>query len=247
MEIKKILDHLKNKYNISEFINSDPIQFVHRYKHRKDIEVTAFLVATITWGKRPMILKSAEKMLKMMGNKPYDYIMNECYKDIVTSNNIHRTFFEDDFVYFAKGLNRLFNQYDSIEQVFSVPDSLWDGITAFRKEFVIANNGVDTKHISNPEKNSACKRLHMALRWLVRNDGIVDLGLWKNINPSSLYIPLDTHVASISRELGLLKRKSNDKKAVDELTCALLDVDPKDPIGYDFALFGWGEDRASNG
>lgn len=245
MDIKHRLNDLRALYNRSEFIQNDPIQFVHQFKSRKDQEIVAFLIATITWGKRSLILKSANRILQMMENNPYEYIMRKKYLSINSCDNIHRTFFEDDFVYFCKGLHKHFLQSGSLETVFSKEENLWSGIVNFRNTFVEANEGVDSKHISNPLKNSACKRLHMALRWLVRNDGIVDLGIWKNISPSQLFIPLDTHVANVSRELGLLVRKSNDKKAVEELTENLKAIDPNDPIGYDFALFGFGEARAS--
>lgn len=245
MDIKNRLNDLRSLYNRPEFIQNDPIQFVHQFKNRKDQEVVAFLIATITWGKRPLILKSANRILQMMENNPYGYIMRKKYLAIDSCDNIHRTFFEDDFVYFCKGLHQHFRQSDSLEATFSNERDLWDGIVCFRETFVQANKGIESKHISNPLKNSACKRLHMALRWLVRNDGIVDLGIWKNISPSQLFIPLDTHVANVSRELGLLTRKSNDKKAVEELTANLREIDSNDPIAYDFALFGLGEARAS--
>lgn len=241
MKTKERLDLLKSTYNTKQFIEQDPIQFAHQFSDLKNIEVVAFLVATITWGKRPMILKSATKMLKMMGGSPYDFIMKEQYASLGTQN-IHRTFFEQDFVYFCKGLREIYSKQDSIQPLFSKAPDLWQGIIDFRNNFVLANDGIDSKHISNPEKKSACKRLHMGLRWLVRDDGIVDLGVWKDINPSALFIPLDTHVARISRELGLLTRKSNDKQSVVELTEQLRLLDSNDPIGYDFALFGWGED-----
>lgn len=240
--MKKRLDELRAKYNVKSFIENDPIQFAHQYRDLKDKEVVAFLVATITWGKRPMILKSATKMLSWMGNSPYDYIMNQSYETL-GNENIHRTFFESDFIYLCRGLRAIYQSQDSIQPLFSQASDMWNGIINFRNIIVTANGGLDSKHISNPEKKSACKRLHMALRWLVRDDGIVDLGVWKDIEPASLFIPLDTHVARVSRELGLLKRASNDKKAVEELTAQLVVLDAKDPISYDFALFGWGEDR----
>lgn len=242
MKLKEQLDLLREKYNTKAFIESDPVQFPHRFKDKKDIEIVSFLIATISWGKRPMILKSAEKMLNLMGNTPYSYIMDEGYLSL-ENKNIHRTFFENDLQYYCKGLHSIYSQYPDLEQVFIQKESLWEGIHLYRDLMKNANLGVETKHISNPLKNSACKRLFMGLRWLIRKDGIVDLGIWKNLNPSQLYIPLDTHVARVSREMGLLTRKSNDRKAVEELTNNLRKLDPVDPISYDFALFGWGEDR----
>ena len=241
-KLKDQLDLLREKYNCIEFIEKDPIQFAHRYSRLQDIEVVSFLVATISWGKRPLILRSAEKMLAIMGNSPFDYIRNQGYLKL-GSANIHRTFFEDDLQYYCRGLRALYEEYASLENIFSGEPTLWEGIQSFRSRIAEANGGLESKHISNPLKNSACKRLFMALRWLVRQDGIVDLGVWKTISPSQLFIPLDTHVARVSRELGLLKRKSNDRKAVEELTENLRKIDETDPVSYDFALFGWGEDR----
>lgn len=242
MDIKERLDELRAKYNVPQFIENDPVQFAHRYTSLQDIEIVSFIIATISWGKRPMILKSAERILSIMGNSPYDYIMSKGYESLQTAN-LHRTFFEDDLAYYAKGLNTLYQSHSSLEPIFANESSLWDGIASFREAIAKANGGVGSKHISNPSKGSACKRLFMGLRWLVRNDGIVDLGVWKTISASQLYIPLDTHVARVSRELGLLERKSNDRKAVELLTESLRKLDSNDPISYDFALFGWGEDR----
>lgn len=241
-KIKEQLDQLRSRYNCKEFIEKDPVQFSHRYDRKQDVEIVSFLVATISWGNRQSILKSAEKMLALMGTSPYEFVQSKEYLNLGKAN-IHRTFFETDLAYYCRGLDALYNKYDSLEELFSADKCLWKGIVNFRNEVVLANNGMESKHISNPLKNSASKRLHMALRWLVRNDGIVDLGLWPSISPSQLFIPIDTHVARISRELGLLKRKSNDRKAVVELTSKLREIDPLDPVSYDFALFGWGENR----
>lgn len=245
MDIKERLDELRAKYNTPQFIENDPVQFAHRYERLQDIEIVSFIVATISWGKRPMILKSAERILNIMGESPYDYIMSEGY-NMLQGHNLHRTFFETDLRYYAKGLHEIYQNQDSLECLFANEASLWDGISTFRKTMITANCGENTKHISNPDKASACKRLFMALRWLVRNDGIVDLGVWNNISTSQLYIPLDTHVARVSRELGLLDRKVNDRKAVELLTQSLRELDADDPISYDFALFGWGEDRQNS-
>lgn len=243
MDIKERLDELRVKYNTPQFIANDPVQFAHRYSRLQDIEIVSFIVATISWGKRPMILKSAERILNIMGSSPYDYIMSEGYNSL-QGGNLHRTFFETDLRHYAKGLHEIYLSQDSIEPLFVGKSSLWKGISTFREAVIRANGGINTKHISNPDKASACKRLFMALRWLVRTDGIVDLGVWKNINPNELYIPLDTHVARVSRELGLLERKANDRIAVELLTENLRKLDSDDPISYDFALFGWGEDSS---
>lgn len=240
IDIKQHLDELVDKYNTSDFIKKDPVQFPRRYSSIQDIEIAAFLVAVISWGNRVSVLKSAENMLAMMHNSPYEYVMNEEYRAL-GSKNIHRTFFEHDLFYLCQGLHWIYTKHNSLEDIFIEKETTWDGINALRK--IMRNvNGKDCKHLSNPATGSACKRLHMALRWLVRRDGIVDMGIWKRLSPARLYIPLDTHVARISREFGLLTRKMNDRKAVEELTDILKSLKPDDPVIYDFALFGLGED-----
>jgi len=225
------------------FIPLDPVQFILRYKKREDIEIAAFLSATIAWGRRDLILRSAEKMFALMGKSPYDFVMSGDYQRL-KNKNIHRTFFESDLKYFCRGFKHIYTKYGNIENLFvSSPENIWEGIALFREEMAKANKGEYSKHISNPGKEdkngSACKRLNLALRWLVRHKP-VDSGLWKSIKPSALYIPLDVHVARTARKLGLLKRNSNDKKAVIELTEKLRIYDVNDPVKYDFALFGMG-------
>lgn len=240
--LKKKLDKLRDYYNTKEFITNDPVQFPHRFSTVQDVEIVSLIIATISWGNRKSILKSAEKILSILGNSPYDYVRNGQFKGN-GKGNLHRTFFERDFFYFCRGFQYLYQRYNSAEELFRGEKDIWDGISALRALFIEGNGGVESKHFANPEKNSACKRIHMALRWLVRNDGVVDLGVWKSIQPSQLMIPLDTHVARIGREMDLLSRKQNDRKAVEELTRNLKELDPIDPVGYDFALFGYGISR----
>jgi len=231
-----------------DFIALDPVQFPRRYKRREDIEIAAFLSATIAWGRRDMILRSAEKMFGLMGNSPYSFVMSGDYRNL-KKRNIHRTFFEDDLKYFCKGLERCYAKYGNLEKLFASAQNVWEGFALFREEMASANSGRFSKHISNPGEEdkggSACKRLNLALRWLVR-EGPVDLGLWKKFKPSALYIPLDVHVARTARKLGLLQRKSNDKKAVIELTEKLREFDQNDPVKYDFSLFGMGALKVNN-
>ncbi|MDR0316363.1 MAG: TIGR02757 family protein [Treponema sp.] len=239
------LDRWYTKFRSSEnlvrdFIARDPVQFPRRYTKRADIEIAAFLAVTIAWGRRDLILRSAEKMFSLMEPGPAAFVMGGDYRKL-KERCIHRTFFEDDLKYFCKGLKSCYVKYGNLEKLFaSVPD-IWQGIALFREEMAAAN-GRYSKHIASPGAadsgaGSACKRINLALRWLVRN-GPVDIGLWKKIRPAALYIPLDVHVARTSRRLGLLKRKSNDKKAVIELTEKLREFCPQDPVKYDFALFG---------
>lgn len=245
IDIKEYLDELVKKNNTKVFIKDDPVQFPHRYNDLRDIEIVSFLVATIAWGNRKMILNSANKMLGVMGKSPYDYVMSEGYGNLDDAKCVHRTFFNRDLKYYCKGLRSLYNTVGgtSLENLFfNERHDVWQGIENFRNMIAEAN-GCISKHISNPSceapmKGSACKRLHMALRWLVRDDGIVDLGVWKRLKPKDLMIPLDVHVARVSRDLGLIERKSNDRQTVELLTAKLREFDPDDPVKYDFALFG---------
>ncbi|MDR1740209.1 MAG: TIGR02757 family protein [Bacteroidales bacterium] len=275
------LDENVHKYNTPAFIENDPVQFPRRYTKKQDIEIVAFLVAHISWGKRAMILRDAERMLSIMGDSPYNYVMDGKYEKL-GNKNVHRTFFEHDMKYFLGGFAKILKEHNSIEdflnsatvsESFKNPKvkahergmrertevrdrmmsevqrrdlenlelSPWEIARLFLNEMITANNGAANKYClpTNPE-NSALKRINMALRWLVRNDGIVDMGIWNVLKPAQLYIPLDVHVANVSRELGLLKRSSNDRKAVEELTGVLREFCPDDPVKYDFALFGAG-------
>ena len=244
--LKNYLDELVAKNNTEAFIKDDPVQFPHRYSDLRDIEIVSFLVATIAWGNRKMILNSANKMLETMGRSPYDYVMSEGYKKLDDCKCVHRTFFGRDLKYYCKGMKKVWSEkpdVGNLEDVFyNEEHDVWKGIQNFRNIIAEANGGT-SKHISNPSceapmKGSACKRLHMALRWLVRDDGIVDLGVWKKLKPKDLMIPLDVHVARVSRQLGLIERKSNDRTTVELLTDRLREFDPNDPVKYDFALFG---------
>lgn len=270
-DIKGYLDSIVEKNNTEAFIKDDPVQFPHRYYEIQDIEIVSFLVATIAWGNRKMILNNSNKMLEMMGKSPYDYVMSDGWRNLEPNKCVHRTFFNRDLMYYCNGLKAIYKKYNTLEDVFVSTTGLdfetgftrfdnktgftrltrcdsennrdtWRGIQNFR-DFMEQANGGTSRQISNPscaepKKGSACKRLHMALRWLVRNDGIVDLGIWKRLNPKDLMIPLDVHVARVSRDLGLIDRKSNDRQTVEMLTAKLREFDPNDPVKYDFALFG---------
>ncbi|MCL1837480.1 MAG: TIGR02757 family protein [Treponema sp.] len=217
------------------------MQFPRRYTKRADIEIAAFLAATIAWGRRDLIIRSCEKMFSLLEPGPAAFVMAGNYRKL-KDRCVHRTFFEGDLKYFCRGFRHCYAKYGSLEKLFACGaieggGDIWQGISLFREEMAAANGGHCSKHIASPGANSACKRINLALRWLVRS-GPVDIGLWKNIQPSALYIPLDVHVARNARRLGLLQRKSNDKKAVIELTEKLREFCPEDPVKYDFALFG---------
>jgi uncharacterized protein (TIGR02757 family) len=247
------LDRHYNEFSGSEssvrdFIEHDPVQFPLRYakqrpKNQADVEIAAFLAATIAWGRRDLIIRSARRMFAMMEPAgPEAYVLKHATQKKGKHDRgscIHRTFFERDLEYFCNGFKHCYAKYGTLEKLFASQSNVWQGINLFREEMAEGNNGLYTSHIANPEANSACKRINMALRWLVRK-GPVDMGLWKSVKPSSLYIPLDVHVARNARATGLLERKSNDKKAVIEITEKLRQFCPEDPVKYDFVLFSIG-------
>ena len=184
-------------------------------------------------------------MFTLLGPSPHDFIMKGDYQKLKTRSknhprglSLHRTFFEEDLLYFCKGFRACYAKYGSLEALFASAGDVWEGINLFRETMAAGNGGLYTKHIANPAANSACKRINLALRWLVRQEGPVDLGLWKSISPSSIFIPLDLHVGRNARKIGLLERKANDKKAVILLTEKLKEFCPEDPVKYDLALFG---------
>lgn len=244
-ELKDYLDFKADQYNNPNFIESDPIQIPHRYKVKEDIEISGFLAATIAWGNRKMIINSATKMMDAMGNNPYDFVMNATNNQIDSIDNIvHRTFNSEDFRYFIKSLRNIYQNHGGLENVFAANNSinLQNRISAFKQIFFEIDHPLrTTKHISDPLKGSSSKRINMFLRWVSRNDKKgVDFGIWKSVSPSELSCPLDVHSGNVARTLGILNRKQNDQKALQELDEALRKFDPKDPVKYDFALFGLG-------
>lgn len=241
-----LLDAEAARYNVPGFIESDPVQFPRRFSDPRDIEIAALLVSTISWGNRTMIRRSAERLLGLMDNQPYNYLMDRGFDDL-PDGNIHRTFFARNLRHYLRGLHEIYSRYGSLEQ-FAVAQGApeaeapsWHLADAINREIARANDGcADSRCLPLDLQKSALKRFNMALRWLVRDDGIVDIGIWKALKPSQLYIPLDVHVGNVSRELGLLERRQNDRRAVEQLTAALRTLRPDDPVYYDFALFGVG-------
>lgn len=244
--LKEFLDEKVARYNNSSFIETDPIQIPHSFSLKEDIEIAGFLVATIAWGNRKSIINNSKRLMELMGNSPYDFVMNfSDKKSDRISNFVHRTFNAEDLRYFIISLQNIYNNYGGLEQVFTENNrtkSMQDTIHEFKKVFFELPHSLRTeKHLGDPMKNSAAKRINMYLRWMVRKDQAgVDLGIWKNISPSQLSCPLDVHSGNVARKLNLLKRKQNDAKAVLELDNSLRALDPQDPVKYDFALFGLG-------
>ena len=245
-DIKEFLDEKVILYNNPTFIESDPIQIPHLFTKKEDIEIAAFLTATISWGNRTMIIKNALKMMELFDNAPHDFVLNHQERDLKSLEGfVHRTFNAIDLQQFIKSLQHIYKRHQGLENVLSIKDTSTtykDAIHHLKQVFFeVAHQQRTQKHISDPLKNSAAKRINMFLRWMVRNDTAgVDFGIWKTHSTANLSCPLDVHSGNVARKLKLLLRKQNDWKALSELDSNLRILDKKDPVKYDFALFGLG-------
>ena len=245
-ELKSFLDEKADLYNNPNFIESDPIQIPHSYTLKEDVEISGFLASVIAWGNRKMIIKNARKMMDFMGNAPYDFVLSHTEEDLERLETfVHRTFNGQDFVGFIKSLQNIYQNHGGLEAVFAKhqeENSMQKSISEFKKIFFEVNHLTRTeKHLPDPLSGSAAKRINMYLRWMCRKDNKgVDFGIWNSISPSQLSCPLDVHSGNVARKLELLTRKQNDSKALFELDNNLRKLDPKDPVKYDFALFGLG-------
>jgi uncharacterized protein (TIGR02757 family) len=244
LELKEYLDFKAYQYENPDFVESDPLKLVHQFTKKEDREIVGLLIATIAWGNRKSIISNGEKLLEIMKFEPYIFLIDyEHPKQL--KNFVHRTFNVQDLDFFLRSLQHIYLNHNGLEATFK-PHPNYTGVKGrivnFRKHFLeVAHEKRSEKHISNPLQNSACKRLNMYLRWMVRpNNRGVDLGIWNSIPTSELYLPLDVHTSRNARFLGLLTRKQDDWKALDELMETLQKMDPIDPSKYDFALFGIG-------
>lgn len=246
MKLKELLDIKHEEYNNIAFIENDPIQIPHKFKKKEDIEISGFLTATIAWGNRKSIINSSKRMMELLENDPHEFIINHSDKDLKSLTKfVHRTFNGYDFIQFVKSLKNIYCNYGGLEMVFfnnMKDNSLHNSIHQLKNIFFEIEHLKRTKkHVSDPFKGSAAKRINMFLRWMVRKDDKgVDFGIWNSINQKNLSCPLDIHSGNIARKLGILKRKQNDHKAVLELDNSLRKYDESDPVKYDFALFGMG-------
>ena len=247
LEIKEFLDEKYSFYNQLKFIESDPIQVPHLFSLKEDIEISAVLTATIAWGRRSLIIKKALELMRLMENNPYEFLMNARQEDIRRFEKFqYRTFKGEDAVYFIKSLQNIYVNHGGLQKIFESVyfrnENTFEALKRFREVFFSLDPPARTlKHLADVNKGASAKRLNMFLRWMVRRDNRgVDFGLWEKIHASSLMMPLDVHTGNVSRKLGILQRKQNDWKAVEELTGNLRKYDPSDPVKYDFALFGLG-------
>jgi uncharacterized protein (TIGR02757 family) len=241
------LDEAAALYNQPAFIASDPISIPHRFGHLPDREIMGFWTAMLAWGQRKTIIQSAEKLIALMDGAPHDFILHHAEKDRARFLDFkHRTFQSLDTLWFLAFFQQYYRQNTSLEHAFAQHLSPADTTTekaliGFHRLFFDHPDAPERtrKHVATPERGSTCKRLNMFLRWMVRRDAAgVDFGQWQRIRPDQLLIPLDVHVERVARRLGLLTRTQTDWLAVLELTARLREMDPLDPVRYDFALFG---------
>lgn len=247
MILKLQFDKYVEEYETTDFIKNDPIQFPHRYQNKNDIEIASFISSMFAFGRREVFIKKLNELFEIMDNKPFEFIKKFDKNDDSLKGFTYRFSKDIDLIQICSILNQLYSENETLESLFSYSYSSTQNIKGMLQGVVdyfysrAAENSSSGFYylLPDPKKNSALKRLNMLLRWLVR-DGKVDLGLWKFIDKSELLIPLDTHVARLSRQFGLLKRNSNDFQSVIQVTNELKKIDPMDPVKYDFALFGYG-------
>ena len=241
-----ILNFYHDKYNRKDFIADDPISIPHRFTKKQDIEISGLFSATLAWGNRKSIINSCNRLMALMDNQPYNFILHHSPKELKPFTTfVHRTFNATDVLYFIEFLKQHYTREDSLENLFLKEDAE-RALTNFHHSFFSLANFPDRtrKHIATPERKSTCKRLNMYMRWMVRKDkNGVDFGIWKNIKPAILMCPLDVHVENYARQLKLIERKQRDWLTVCELTRNLKMIDSKDPVRFDFALFGMGIEK----
>jgi len=246
-EIKEFLDEKSDLYNRPRFIETDPIQVPKAFSRKEDVEIAGFLTATISWGTRKSIIQNAHRLLQLLDNQPYEFITSASERELVIASEfIHRTFNHTDTLYFLKSIRNLYLHQGGLENAFlggfREDTTVYSSLKQFRDIFFELPGPERTrKHLSDVTTGSAAKRLNMYLRWMCREDNRgVDIGIWKGIPAASLMLPLDVHTGNVARKLGILKRKQNDWKAVEEVMAVLHTFDQADPVKYDFALFGLG-------
>lgn len=250
MRLKVFLDKKVRQFNSPAFINDDPVSIPHLFQKKQDVEIAGFFAAILAWGIRKTIINKCTVLLNLMDNAPYDYIVHHEESDLKRMLGFcHRTFNDTDLLYFIAFLKYHYSKSETLETAFFNDETLGNtnviesGLNYFYGYFFSLEHAPHRtrKHIAAPFKNSACKRLNMFLRWMVRNDNKgVDFGLWKRVSSASLLMPVDVHVARVAKSLHLLDRTQVDWRAVLELTDRLREFDRMDPVKYDFALFGMG-------
>ncbi len=247
LSLKEFLDAKVSQFNQPKFLELDPISIPHRFSKKQDIEIAGLFASILAWGQRATIINKTNQLMRWMDEAPYDFIVNHKPSDLKHFTTFkHRTFNATDALYFIEALSELYKKQSSLEKLFIVPptdSTIGNGIRNFHNAFFNLPDFPNRtrKHLATPDRKSACKRINMYLRWMVRNDKAgVDFGIWNRISPSQLICPIDLHVERVARKLKLLKRKQVDWEAAVELTNNLKLLDQRDPVKYDFALFGLG-------
>lgn len=246
--LRELLEEKYLKYNHPDFIENDPVSIPHRFTQQGDIEIAGFFAAILAWGQRKTIIAKCTELMERMDHAPHDFILHADGSDLRTLEGFrHRTFNDFDLLYTIAFLKDHYRKNSSLAAAFSGQNdpegNVRVNLTHFRDMFLAGADGKvrTAKHISTPAKKSACKRLNMFLRWMVRRDGRgVDFGIWRQIRPSQLVIPCDVHVENVARKLGLTTRPRADWDMAEEITNRLKALDPEDPARFDFALFGMG-------
>lgn len=247
--LKKHLEILVDRYNRKDFIANDPISIPHSFEKKQDKEIMGLMAAVFAWGQRKTIINKSRELAERMGGEPYKFITEHKQTDLKALLGFkHRTFNDEDLLYFVDFFRRHYNEYESLEDAFLLDGkftSMKDSLIHFNEYFTASENFPKRtqKHIATPKKGSACKRINMFLRWMVRKDNCgVDFGIWHRIPMSELIIPIDVHVDRTSKLIGLMTKDTKvDWNAAEELTQALKLLDKDDPVRYDFALFSISE------
>jgi uncharacterized protein (TIGR02757 family) len=247
--LKKLLDEKAALFNRPAFIAEDPVSIPHRFTRPRDIEIMAFMAAIFAWGQRKTIINKCLDLAKRMDDSPADFVAGGSERELRRLEGfVHRTFNDTDLLYFISFFRHWYQHHHSLEEAFTlhrarIAEPMESMLNGFRTVFFAHAEAPQRtlRHIASPAQGSACKRINMFLRWMVRHDNRgVDFGLWKKIKPSELICPLDVHVHRVALSVGLMQRTIPDWKAACELTAALRKLDPTDPVRYDFALFGMG-------
>jgi len=244
--LKDFFDKKVDQYSRKCFISSDPVGIPHMFSKKQDIEISAFFAAIFAWGNRITIINKSMELMKLMDMKPHEFCLHASSRELYALKDFkHRTFNSDDLYYFIHFFRSHYSRYSSLEDAFIKGldpgnENTEQGLNAFWDYFFTFEHLRRTeKHIASPRRHSACKRLNMFLRWMVRKDD-VDFGIWKKIQPSQLVCPIDLHVSRVAKRFGLITRPQADWSSAIELTENLKRFDPVDPVKYDFALFGLG-------
>lgn len=248
-DLRGFLDEKVQQYNQPGFIPNDPISIPHQFSKKEDIEISGFFAAILAWGQRKTIINKCNELFRLMDRAPHEFLLNHQEEDLKRFLDFkHRTFNSTDTLYFIHFLSWFYRNHQSLEEAFLIGqredvNAMESILTKFHEKFFSLPDAPSRtkKHIATPARKAACKRINMFLRWMVRSDDKgVDFGIWNRIQPSQLICPCDLHVDRVGRKLGLITRKQTDWLTAVELTEKLRELDPQDPVKYDFALFGLG-------